>query len=367
MEKGVKVFAYYLPQFHTIPENDSWWGEGFTEWTNVRKAKPLFRGHRQPLIPGSLGYYSLQDPETMRKQAELAKSNHVDGFVFYHYWFGEGKTLLEKPLFHFLKDAEINIDFCICWANESWKGTWHGASKNHLLQEQKYLGKEDYIKHFQFLLPFFKDPRSLKINGRPVYQIYVPESIPDLDIYIETFNDLANKAGLKGIYWMGVKYSNEFNPISFGIQGLVNNNLKNINRYHHKSIQGFLYRNFLSNPFIRNFFKWPKRIPFKVVRQCLEDFSMSNSYDFYPLVIPNWDNTPRVGIDGTVYIGSKPNEFKDHLKVCILQCLSINDKDRQIVFIKSWNEWAEGNILEPDQESGFEYLEEIKCIKLILR
>lgn len=354
------IFAYYLPQFHFTPENDSWWEKDFTEWTNVKKAKPLFKGHQQPLIPGDLGYYNLETNETMRKQAKLAKNYGIDGFVFYHYWFGNGKTLLEKPILNFLYDSSIDIQFCICWANESWKGTWHGAARNQLLQEQNYLGKEDYEKHFQFLLPFFRDPRILKIEDKPIYQIYVPESIPDLEIYIETFNDLAFKAGLKGIYWMGVKYSNEFDPIAFAIKGLVNNNLKNINRYHHKSVQGFFYRNFLSNPIIRKTMKWPKRIPFRTVRDCLEDFPVKNSCDFYPLAIPNWDNTPRVGEEGTVYTGCSPLEFKEHLKVCLSHSKVTNDRDRQIVFIKSWNEWAEGNILEPEQRYRFGYLEIIK-------
>lgn len=355
-----KVFAYYLPQFHPIPENDSWWGNGFTEWTNVRKANPLFKGHKQPLIPIGLGYYSLKGNETILKQANLARDNGVDGFVFYHYWFGEEKTLLEKPILNFLNDGSIDIQFCICWANESWKGTWHGASRGEMLQEQKYLGKEDYRKHFNFLLPFFKDSRCLKIEGKPVYQIYLPESIPDLKIYIETFNQLALKSGLNGIYWIGVRYSKNFNPNQFGIQGLVNGNLKNINKYHHKSFSGIYNRFVLSNPFIRKYKSWPKRIPFKIVRNCLEDFKDNYDFDFFPLAIPNWDNTPRVNQEGTVYTGCSPKEFKEHLKACIQASKKNGRTDKEIVFIKSWNEWGEGNILEPEMEFGLGYLEVIK-------
>lgn len=354
------IFSYYLPQFHSIPENDYWWGKGFTEWTNVRKARSLYSNHRQPLVPGLLGYYNLEDSGTIRNQVMLAKDNGVDGFVFYHYWFGEGKVLLEKPLLSFLKDATIDFQFCICWANESWKGTWHGAARNQLLQEQKYLGHEDYEAHFDFLLPFFEDARCLKIDDRPVYQIYVPESIPDLDLYIETFNQLARAAGLKGIYWMGVKCSKAFNPNRSGIQGLVNGNLKNINEYHHRAIEGIYHRYFLSNPFIRRILKWPRRIPFQIIRHCLEDFCSEYSYDFYPLAIPNWDNTPRVKQDGTVYTGCSPYEFKKHLKVCIEQSKRNSRSDKQIVFVKSWNEWAEGNILEPEGQFGLGYLQAIK-------
>nr|WP_287936332.1 glycoside hydrolase family 99-like domain-containing protein [Algoriphagus sp.] len=358
-----KIFAFYLPQFHQIPENDSWWGEGFTEWTNVKKAKPLFSGHQQPLIPGELGYYNLETSETMKKQAKLAKDYGIDGFVFYHYWFGNAKTLLEKPILNFLNDSSIDIQFCICWANESWKGTWHGAAKNQLLQEQKYLGREDYKKHFQFLLPFFKDFRSLKINDKPVFQIYVPESIPDLDVYIETFNDLAKVNGLKGIYWMGVKSSDDFDPATFGIQGLVNVNLKSINRYHHKTLKGLVYRYLFSNPLIRKIAKWPKRIPYRVVRYCMEDFRASYSFDFYPLAVPNWDNTPRVKNEGTVYVGASPKAFRDHLKACLKQAKKNGDSEKNLVFIKSWNEWAEGNMLEPEAKYGLEYLEAVKEVK----
>lgn len=358
-----KVFAFYLPQFHIIPENDAWWGEGFTEWTNVRKAKPLFRGHRQPLIPGSLGYYSLNNSDTMVKQAEIAKTYGIDGFVFYHYWFGNGKMLLEKPLLNFLRSPFIDIQFCICWANESWKGTWHGAARNQLLQEQRYLGKEDYMAHFEFLKPFFLDSRSLKIDGMPVYQIYVPESIPNLKLYIDTFNQLAKSIGLKGIYWIGVKSSAHFSPGKFGIQGMVNSNLKHINKYHARSFQGWIYKYLFSNPLVRKFASWPKRIPYRIVRKCLEDFKADYPYDFYPLAIPNWDNTPRVGSEGTVHIGTSPKAFKVHFQSCLIQAKRNIQQDKQLVFIKSWNEWAEGNVLEPDSIHGLKYLEAVKQVQ----
>lgn len=354
------IFSYYLPQFHPVPENDRWWGEGFTEWTNVKKARPLFPGHRQPFRPKELGYYSLDDNETIKKQVKLATKYGVDGFVFYHYWFGNGKTLLEKPILNFLNDPSIDFKFCVCWANESWKGTWHGASKNQLLQEQKYLGRKDYEKHFEFLLPFFLDERSLKIEDKPVYQIYVPESIPNLDTYIETFNQLAKEVGLNGIYWIGVKCSDDFDPLKFGIQGLINGNLRKINQYHKKSINGMFSRFGLSNPLIRKYKNWPKRIPYRIVRFCLEDFKNRYDFDFYPLAIPNWDNTPRVHQEGTVYTGCSPKEFKKHLSACIKQAKKNQNPDKQIVFIKSWNEWAEGNILEPEKKFGLGYLKVIK-------
>lgn len=357
----MKLFAYFLPQFHQIPENDSWWGEGFTEWTNVRKAKPLFPGHMQPLIPGELGYYSLEDPKTLEQQANLAKAYGVDGFVFYHYWFGNSKTLLEKPLQEFLKNAKVDIQFIMCWANESWKGTWHGAG-NRMLQEQLYPGIEDYIAHFNYLLPFFKDPRCLKIDGKSVFQVYVPESIPDLAIFVKTFENQAKLAGLAGIYWIGVKTSANWIKENSIFDGYVNPNQTNINQYHRKSFSGLYRRYLFSNPIVRKVFNWPKTIYYHTVRACLEDFKEHYSIDFFPLAIPNWDNTPRTKNEGTVYLNTSPKSFEKHLKACINQASKLSP-DRQMVFIKSWNEWGEGNVLEPTKKLGRQYLDVIKKIK----
>jgi lipopolysaccharide biosynthesis protein len=357
----MSFFAYYLPQFHQIPENDSWWGTGFTEWTNVRKAKPLFPSHKQPIIPGELGYYSLKEPKTLEIQAKLAKSYGVDGFVFYHYWFGNGKTLLERPLKDFLKNTNVDIQFCMCWANESWKGTWHGAG-NRMLQEQLYLGREDYKNHFQYLLPFFKDARCLKIKGKPVFQVYLPESIPDLDAFVSVFEEQAKLSGLEGIYWIGVKTSSKWAEIDTIFNGFVNSNLSNINHYHSKSVSGIFRRYIFNTPIVRKFFNWPKTVYYHTVRNCLEDFMDEYSKDFFPLAIPNWDNTPRTKNEGTVYLKTSPEAFGKHLIACINQAKKLPN-DRQIVFIKSWNEWAEGNVLEPTEKYGRQYLEVIEKVK----
>ena len=355
-----KFFAYYLPQFHPIPENNSWWEEGFTEWTNVKRAKPLFPGHIQPLVPGELGYYSLEDPDTLQLQANLAKSYGVDGFVFYHYWFGNSKTLLERPLHDFL-NSNVDIQFAMCWANESWKGTWHGAG-NRMLQEQLYPGKEDYMAHFNYLLPFFKDPRCLKIEGKSVFQVYVPESIPDLTIFVKTFDDQAKLAGLAGIYWIAVKTSSNWIDKDSIFNGYVNPNLININQYHRKSFSGLLRRYLFNNPIVRKLLKWPKTVYYQTVRACLEDFEDNYLKDFFPLSIPNWDNTPRTKNEGTVYLNSSPKSFEKHLNACVRQASKL-PSSRQIIFVKSWNEWAEGNVLEPTEKYGRQYLEVINKIK----
>src|SRR5688572_12814662 len=195
------VLAYYLPQFHQIPENDTWWGEGFTEWTNVRRAKPLFPGHKQPIVPGELGYYNLLDKNIQIRQSEMATKYGIDGFIYYQYWFGNGKMLLEKPAEQMLRTPEITIPFCFCWANESWRGVWHGlTSENNMHVEQTFPGKEDFEQFFEYLLPFFRDHRYIKINNRPVYHIYRFSHFPDSELFIKTFNELAVKAGFDGIY-----------------------------------------------------------------------------------------------------------------------------------------------------------------------
>lgn len=357
----MKFFAYYLPQFHPTPENDLWWGKGFTEWTNVTKAKKLFFGHQQPKLPADLGFYDLRVPQVMEEQAKLAKSHGVDGFVFYHYWFGNEKVMLDKPLQQFLKNPKVDIQFCICWANESWKGTWHGAG-NRLLIEQKYLGEADYKAHFNYLLPFFKDSRSLKIEDKPVFQVYVPESIPDLELFVSTFNKEAKNSGIPGIYWIAVKSSTKWNAINSGFDGIINPNLTQINSYLTKSISGFFLRYGLNNPIVRRVFRLPKTMFFHSIRACLEDFKEDYGVDFFPLAIPNWDNTPRTKNLGTVYLQTNPRAFGEHLKVCLKQARK-NSIARQIVFIKSWNEWAEGNILEPDKKYGKGFLTIIKGLK----
>lgn len=350
----MKTFAYYLPQFHPTPENDAWWGEGFTEWTNVKKAIPLYPGHYQPRVPADLGYYDLRDSQTMVKQAELANQYGVDGFVFYHYWFGNGKQMLHQPLLDFLHNPEVSIQFCLCWANESWKGTWHGAG-NRMLIEQLYGDRHEYKRHFDYLLPFFKDPRSLKINGLPVLQIYVPQNIPNLAEFIDVFRSEALKNGLNGLYLMGVKSLPEWDFKKHGLDGVVFNNYVHINRYLTSSLVDLTIRLFLHQPTIRKMLKLPKILSYNAIRRCLEDFPVHNKNDWYPLANADWDNTPRAKHDGSVFWGASPKAFKRHFEQCLLQVLSRN-LEKQIVFVRAWNEWAEGNCLEPEKKYGNAYL-----------
>lgn len=359
----MKTFAYYLPQFHPTPENDLWWGEGFTEWTNVRKSTPLYPGHYQPKIPIDLGYYDLRDNQTMLRQAKIANDFGVNGFVFYHYWFGNGKQMLHKPVENFLIDSNIDVEFCLCWANESWKGTWHGAG-NRMLIEQKYGLEQDYKTHFNYLLPFFKDSRHLKINGLPVFQIYVPQNIPNLMTFVNVFKSEALKNGLGGIYLMGVKSHPNWDYQSNGLDGVVFNNYVNINKYLINDPIDFFIRYFLHNPYIRKLFKLPKLLRYSAVRRCLEDFPLSQDMNCYPLANSDWDNTPRAKHLGSVFLGATPEAFKNHLIKCFDNLVN-KDKDKQILFIRAWNEWAEGNCLEPELKYGNGYLKAIKEVKKI--
>jgi hypothetical protein len=202
MGEKIKYLAFYLPQYHQIPENDEWWGEGFTEWTNVRKAKPLFKDHQQPVIPGKLGYYDLLKTENIQeKQAKIAKENGIYGFIYYQYWFGDGKMLLEKPAENMLENKDIDLPFCFCWANETWRGIWHGIDDaKKVLAAQKYLGKQDYINYFNYVLPFFKDERYIKIDNKPFFVIYDPVAVPQE--FMEIFEKLAKENGFDGIYFV---------------------------------------------------------------------------------------------------------------------------------------------------------------------
>lgn len=199
-----KIIAFYFPQFHEIPENDEWWGKGFTDWKLVKEAKPLYEGHNQPRIPIDDNYYNPCDKETLKKQAELAKKYGIEGFMFYHYWF-DGKLYLEKPMEVFLANPDIDISFCVTWANESWTRSWVGKPEIFLQKQSHSVDKEIWKKHFNYLLPFFTDPRAIKIDEKPVFLIYQPFLINDSKTMLELWNELAIKNGLNGLYFIAIK------------------------------------------------------------------------------------------------------------------------------------------------------------------
>ena len=355
MASEVRVLSFYLPQYHPIPENDLWWGKGFTEWSNVTQARPLFRGHHQPNLPADLGFYDLRVPEVREMQSQLALDHGVDGFCYWHYWFGNGKRLLERPFDEVLHSGKPAIPFCLAWANQTWTGIWHGL-KDHVLITQEYPGEDDQRRHFYHLLPAFQDERYIKIDNKPLFVVYIPDGIPETKRFTALWNELAVKNGFNGIYFVGIHYMG-WDHLKDGFDA------KTIHQpSHYVFVHQERRKNNRGNRLTRllagkkpNIFSYPELID-------TYDFSQFRGKDFIPTIIPNWDNTPRSKYSGWVFQGSSPELFKQHFRDCLDYVMN-HQQGEKIIFIKSWNEWAEGNYLEPDQRWGRSYLEAIREVR----
>jgi hypothetical protein len=352
-----RVIAFYLPQFHPTKDNNEWYGRGFTEWTNVAKAKKLFIGHEQPHIPSDLGFYDLRLESTRIEQAEMAKEYGIEGFCYYHYWFSPTRQELELPFNEVLTSGKPNFPFMLCWANETWLHKfWNldGSYEKKDLVIQTYGGKSDYIKHFYDILPALKDRRYIHIDGKPAFMILKPLQIPDLKTFLDTWDELAKQNGLQGIFFMGqsVRTDDEYKHIlSSGIE-IVNSVRHMDNTFYRKKIVKIiskLIRMTLRIPLIRSY----KHIYHTFIT------NFDAKPDVVPTIIPNWDHTPRSGRGGYVITGSTPALFRLHLQD-VFSVLKTKPRDRQIVFLKSWNEWGEGNYMEPDLKYGNDYLHVLK-------
>ena len=353
MSKRARVIAFYLPQYYPIPENDQWWGKGFTEWTNVGKAKPLFPGHYQPRIPADLGYYDLRVAETRKAQAEMAHQYGVEGFCYWHYWFGNGKRLLERPFNEVLASKKPDFPFCLAWANESWRGFHHGLKKREILIEQLYPSEQDYIDHFYEVLPALKDPRYIQVDEKPLFLIYQPFQLPDASQFVTLWRKLAAENGLKGIHFVGQTYADDKidEILSFGFDAV------NIMRmYDYKKKQNHFF--YLCRKLQSLLFGAPHIVSYKEVIKALVG-EKEKQDNLYPSILPNWDHTPRTGRNGLVFHDSTPELFERHLKN-VSDVLQEKPAEHSIVFIKSWNEWAEGNYIEPDLKYGMSYLQKLK-------
>jgi hypothetical protein len=351
-----KIIAFYLPQYHPTPDNDKWWGKGFTEWTNVGKAKPLFRGHYQPKVPADLGYYDLRLPQVREEQARLAKEAGIYGFCYYHYWFGNGKEELELPFNEVLNSGKPDFPFMLCWANESWhRKFWNkdgkGTSKE-VLVEQTYPGDKDVEDHFYRLLPAFKDPRYITIEGKPAFMIYKPLAVPDVKRHISIWNDLAIKNGLKGIYFIGFTYNIETELSQILELGFDAANSCRLNRDRIKGFRWFVRK------LISIIFKTPRKTSYKKYYPKLIGEIERDKENVFPTLIPNWDHTPRSGYNGDLITDCKPAYFKRHC-LDVLNCVSIKQNNK-VCFLKSWNEWGEGNYMEPDMKYGHGYIEALR-------
>jgi lipopolysaccharide biosynthesis protein len=354
MSEKIKAIAIHLPQFYPTVENDTWWGKGFTEWTNVSKAKPLFKDHYQPHFPADLGFYDLRLEESRIAQEQLAKANGIHGFCYYHYWFN-GKRILEKPVEAKLKNPKEDLPFMLCWANENWTRVWDGGEKNILLHQEYSF--EDDRKHIQELITYFKDDRYIKVNGKPMFIVYRPKLFPNLKETIELWREEVKKAGFPDIYIGFAK--------TFEYKGAV-------------SKDGFDFAfNFQPNFEVRPdtlkksqlkqyFYEFSRRLklPFKNKYDLVYDYAayrdlqiaLGFEKDTYPTVTPMWDNTARRSINYFVLHNSTPEKFKKWL-THIISKYPWESVPEPFLFINAWNEWAEGNHLEPCQKWGTQYLD----------
>jgi lipopolysaccharide biosynthesis protein len=356
VNKRARVIAFYLPQFHPIPENDEWWGSGFTEWRNVAKARPLFRGHYQPRIPGELGFYDLRVPETRWAQAELARAHGVEAFCYWHYWFA-GRRILERPFTEVVRFKEPDFPFCLAWANQTWTGIWHGL-RDKILIEQTYPGRRDYIAHFQAVLPAFEDPRYVTVDGKALFYVYMPREMPSALEFTDLWRELALKAGLKGLYLVG-EGSVAANARKHGFDAGVETS-------HFPPLKGWRP---WSTPLARLRWEWHKRSGklgkptiyryADVWESFVRHAGPSPHVAQHACLLPGWDNTPRSGRGGLVLHDSTPELFRRQVRK-VLTLGAQEPIEHRLVFLKSWNEWAEGNYMEPDLRFGRGYLEALR-------
>ncbi len=351
----MKIIAFYLPQYHEIEENNRWWGKGFTEWTNLRKARPLFNNHHQPRVPLNNNYYDLTQPEILKWQASLAHKYGLYGFCIYHYWFN-GKLLLEKPAEILLKHTEIDINFCFSWANEPWTRTWSGKG-NEVLMPQSYGDKTDWINHFNYLLPFFKDKRYIKVGNSPMFLIYKSRSIPVAKEMMKTWNELARQHGFDDIHFVETIRDGILDKRNLPFKAKVE-----FEPARTKNESSILYSMRFRRIFIKLINKlFNKQYPYykvehyrKYIDRSLKNISPIGTYGG---VFVGWDNTPRRNIAGTIISEATKEEFKVFLQKKIEITQNIYKTD--FLFINAWNEWCEGAYLEPDEKNQYIYLESI--------
>ncbi|MDY3847458.1 MAG: glycoside hydrolase family 99-like domain-containing protein [Prevotella sp.] len=372
-----RVIALYLPQYHPIPENDEWWGKGFTEWTNVAKAKPLFRGHDQPRIPADLGFYDLRVPEVRQQQADLAREAGVEGFCYYHYWFGNGKQLLERPFNEVLASGKPDFPFCLCWANHDWTNkTWtKGKSyrKDSMIMKMEY-SRDDHVNHFNALLPAFRDKRYITVDGKPLFAIWAPHSFPDVAGFIDLWQTLARENGLPGIHFVGYtvntsgksakggklslwaadEAADHYNAVlEKGFDAVMSSGLargQTLSRGRLKMLTYYLLgQTFLPTTCRADYAKVMKHY-------YVDEDSWEN---VYPTLLPQWDRTPRAGLRTDPLTNATPDKFQKSIEEAV-ERIRHKAPEHRILFLKAWNEWGEGNYVEPDLTFGHGWLDAIR-------
>jgi hypothetical protein len=356
-----RVIAFYLPQYHPIPENDAWWGKGFTEWTNVTKARPLFRGHYQPHLPADLGFYDLRVAESREAQADLARQYGVSGFCYYHYWFS-GRRLLHRPFDEVLRSGRPDFPFCLCWANENWTRIWDGGGSD-VLMEQIY-SEEDDLAHIRWLANAFVDPRYIRIENKPLFIIYRAHELPDIRKTTAIWRSECRRLGIGEVFLcrvdtgtdvlppneVGLDAAVEFQPEFASLGMLLSLRRLRLGQWRSNDVRFFLRRKFLDdNINVQNY------------RHLMSSMTKRTQPNYlrFPCVTPSWDNSPRRRRNPIVFAGSSPELFHQWLLETLAKLMKSRNSSR-ILFVNAWNEWAEGNHLEPDQRYGTAYLEALK-------
>lgn len=374
-----RIIALYLPQFHPTDVNDKYWGKGFTEWVNVAKARPLFKGHYEPRIPADLGFYDLRLPEVREAQAELAKEAGIEGFCYWHYWFGYGEEVLEKPLDAVVKSGKPDFPFCIGWANHSWTTkTWTNSKtqyKSEFIFKQKYPGRDDYIKHFYRLLNAFKDNRYIRVEDKLLFLIYDIADFKDFALFKEVWEKLARDNGLPGFYF--VAYLNTLPQISFnnfkdninldnrineeidfclqrGVDAVNTVNLK----YAELRTKGFLYKAIIGGLRKRGANFWLEKYDYgSIVKNYVTE--KNRQINVFPQILVGNDRSPRAGRNAIIYDNATPDKFYIGAKAAI-DIVQTKDIDHRIIFLNSWNEWGEGAYMEPDQKYGKQFIKALR-------
>jgi lipopolysaccharide biosynthesis protein len=336
------LVAFYLPQFHTFPENDAWWGKGFTEWRNVTRALPQFEGHVQPRLPADLGFYDLRNPQVMRDQARLAAEYGIGAFCFYYYWFS-GRTLMEDPLRQWLADDSIELPFCLCWANENWARRWDGRDEDILIGQQH--SAEDDLAFIAHVAPYLRDRRALKVEGRPMLLVYRPHLLPDARATTERWRRWCRDNGVGEIHLAYVQGFERPDPRDIGFDAAVEfpPNMSNP-----RSLSA---QQWLLNPAFNGDVRDWRELATEIAARPLPD------YPLYAGVNPGWDNEARRSGRGRVYLHASPRGYRDWLRTTIHERLSAAPQAQRMVFINAWNEWAEGAVLEPDARLGHAWLQ----------
>lgn len=351
----MKIISFYLPQFHEIPENNDAWGRGFTEWTNVTKSKPLFLGHNQPRIPLGGNYYNLLDDGVMEWQTSLARKYGIYGFCLYHYWFN-GRLVLEKPAQSLLGNEGIDFHYCFAWANEPWTKTWHGAGGNkEILIPQTYGGEEEWGRHYAYFRPFFHDRRYIKEGGRPMLLIYRLRNIPHFNDMIRYWNTRAREDGFQGLFLVSMNVCREHVAKSIWVDGSVDfepnrtksERLGTESAVVPKEKGGWLWNRFAV-----------KAIQYDAINR--EMLKTPHGKNHFRTIFVDYDDSPRRGTRAVVTRGSAPEKFGRYLRAALRQS---REEGNGYVFLNAWNEWGEGNYLEPDERYGHSYLEKIReCV-----